>query len=232
MRTMEEHRGAWSAAGAAVMTLAGGGAIAWGLAASPAQSGIPQWPLFVFAVIAAVGFYGVLAPLLRWWPWLETDGPDHASEHVSTPSNGLLAIPAAPLVTVERPAIEAPQRIFDEAPPGLADMSSLKELFAGRTEAQASKLLEQHRGKPVRVSGEVEDVSLASSYRGSVQLVGRARVPFLLFFDVDAEDPEGQLLLGFKTGDKLVVSGVINSIKANLVALDRCKVIDVRGRPS
>jgi hypothetical protein len=52
------------------MVLFGGGAVAWWLAAKPVTSTIPVWPAYVFAVIAAIGFYGVLAPLLRWWPWI------------------------------------------------------------------------------------------------------------------------------------------------------------------
>jgi hypothetical protein len=42
----------------------------------------------------------------------------------------------------------------------------------------------------------------------------------------DDEDTEGQLLLVINSGNRLVVSGVINEIQANLVALDNCKVID------
>jgi hypothetical protein len=126
-----------------------------------------------------------------------------------------------------------PQLVFDEAPPELADMSpaSIKELLAGRTAAQGKTLMKQHVGKPVRVSGEVEDVSLANSYRGSVS-IRQSGFLLLLFFDLDDEDPGGQLLVAINPGDRLVVSGVIREIQANLVALDNCKVIDVKGWPS
>lgn len=52
-----------------MMVLFGTGAVAWWLAAEPSTSNIPVWPTYVFAGVAAVGLYFVLAPLLRWWPW-------------------------------------------------------------------------------------------------------------------------------------------------------------------
>ena len=51
------------------MAVFGGGAVAWWLAARPATAHIPVWPAYVFAGVACVGLYGMLAPLLKWWPW-------------------------------------------------------------------------------------------------------------------------------------------------------------------
>ena len=126
------------------------------------------------------------------------------------------------------------QVVFDDAPPELADTSpaSLMELFAGRTEAQAATLLKQHRGKAVRVSGEVEDVSVASAYGGNVRLRGRCGISFLLFFDADDKDAERQLLIALNTGDKITVSGLIHEIQASVVSLDNSKLIHVRKRSS
>ena len=62
------------------MAFAGGGAIAWGLAAAPATSGIARWPIWVLAVVAVIGFYVLLAPLLRWWPWLGRNALNSPSE--------------------------------------------------------------------------------------------------------------------------------------------------------
>jgi hypothetical protein len=147
------------------------------------------------------------------------------------------AVPPSPaasspslFVTPQTEATEdSRQPIFDEAPPELAGMTkaSLKELLAGRTEAQVKTLMKQHVGKPVRASGKVDDVSLASSYRGHVRLRGESGFLLLLFFDLDDEDPGGQLLVAINPGERLVVSGVIHEIQTNLVALDNCKVIDV-----
>jgi hypothetical protein len=57
-------------------------------------------------------------------------------------------------------AAQAPLHVFDEPPPELADLSpaSLKEIFAGRRDAQGDKFMEQHVDKSVRVSGEVARV--------------------------------------------------------------------------
>jgi hypothetical protein len=125
-------------------------------------------------------------------------------------------------------AMETSHLVFDEAPPELADMSpaSLKELFAGRTEAQSSKLLEQHIGKSVRVSGEVTKVEFAA-FTTSVSL--HAAVNLLLFFDKDAE-PQ---LLVLNLGDEVAVSGQIQKFPTEtMISLEKCKLIEARGRRS
>lgn len=126
-------------------------------------------------------------------------------------------------------ATHAPQLVFDEAPPELADMSpaSLKELFAGRTDAQVVTLMKQHVGKSVRVSGEVEGVEFGKI--PWVQL--KAAVTLQLFFDADDYDVES-VLLALNMGDEIVVSGQIWKIREFLISLDKCKLIQARGRVS
>jgi hypothetical protein len=41
----------------------------------------PLWLVCVLGTIAAVGLYGMLAPLLRWWPW------SHDEEEVTAEAN-------------------------------------------------------------------------------------------------------------------------------------------------
>lgn len=153
-----------------------------------------------------------------------------------------MPLPVAPLTPEIPPSVEAPsqiddegqpsdlQRVFEDAPLELASMSSasLPELFAGKTQAQAAKLLEQHRGKSVRVSGVVESVELPGMTQGNGKVTIRAAVLLLLFFDAD-KDIESQLL-ALNIGDSLTVSGQIHTIAANLVALDKCKIIEARGQ--
>jgi hypothetical protein len=118
--------------------------------------------------------------------------------------------------------------IFDEAPSELADMSpaSLQELFAGRTDAQADTLLKHHIRKPVRVSGEVEDVDLGATGVGP-QIHLRSGGALLLLFSGD--DTESQFR-ALNLGDRIVASAEVYRITKNVVSLTNCKLIDVRGR--
>jgi hypothetical protein len=137
--------------------------------------------------------------------------------------------PPVPPVAPQTEATEySRQPIFDQAPPELADMSpaSLKELFADRTEAQGRMLMEQHVGKPVRVSGQVDGVKqLEHMY--SVRL--KSVVGLGLFFGADDDAPR---LLTLNKGEKIVVSGQINEIQETAVYLDKCKLIEARRRSS
>lgn len=72
--------GVASSAAGGVLTAAGvSGAIAWLTIADPTSSNEPLWPVFGFTEVAVIGLYGMLAPLLRWWPcdvsvkWLRSD---------------------------------------------------------------------------------------------------------------------------------------------------------------
>jgi hypothetical protein len=51
------------------MAVAASGAIAWLLAVEPSSSIAHTWPVCGFAAVAVIGLYGMLASLLRWWPW-------------------------------------------------------------------------------------------------------------------------------------------------------------------
>ena len=138
------------------------------------------------------------------------------------------AAPPPPLAVPPSPppdqANVAPQLVFDEAPPELANMSPafLTELFAGRTDAQGAKLTEQHVGKLVRVSGEVTKVELATV--NSVTI--RAAVTMILFFD----DAAAEQLLALNLGDKVVVSGQIHGLSDGFIGLTKCKLVEARGR--
>jgi hypothetical protein len=131
---------------------------------------------------------------------------------------------AAPPSPPPDQAVVAPQLVFDEAPPELANMSPafLTELFAGRTDAQGAKLTEQHVGKLVRVSGEVTKVELATV--NSVTI--RAAVTMILFFD----DAAAEQLLALNLGDKVVVSGQIHGLSDGFIGLTKCKLVEARGR--
>jgi hypothetical protein len=65
----QEHKTEWSAAGGAITAVAGGGAIAWWVAASPSHSGLVHWPAFVLLGIAIAGLYLIVAPLIALPPW-------------------------------------------------------------------------------------------------------------------------------------------------------------------
>jgi hypothetical protein len=109
------------------------------------------------------------------------------------PMPPLLPPPTPRAPAREGPSVDAPsptdngepsdlQRVFEESPPELADMSPalLTKLFAGKTEAQAAKLLEQHCGKPVRVSGVVQSVELPGTTQGNGKVTIRGAVLLLL----------------------------------------------------
>jgi hypothetical protein len=132
----------------------------------------------------------------------------------------------------QAPQLEAPSEtqaqefVFDEAPPELADMTaaSLKEILAGRTFAQIDKLMEQHVGKSVRVSGEVEYVLFGATFP---QVRLRSAVPLQLFFDDDDYDAESPLLT-VNEGDTIVVTGRIYKVGGTSVDLAKCRLIEAR----
>jgi hypothetical protein len=55
-----------------VVTAAAGGAVGWLAIADSGSSHEPLWPAYVLASVAVLGLYWLLAPLLRWWPWADT----------------------------------------------------------------------------------------------------------------------------------------------------------------
>jgi hypothetical protein len=213
---MQEHRAAWSAAWGVVAVVFGAGAAALWVALTTGGSWWFLLPAVVCSVIVAVGLYCMFAVLARQWPFNASDEAPEA--HAPDPP---------PLSVTPAQTQDSSQPIFDEAPPEFADMTpvSLNARFAGRTEAQRRTLMKQHVGKPVRVSGEIEDVTLASSYGGSVRLRGKSGVSFLLYFDAANKEAERQVLIALNTGDRLVVSGVIHEVTTTVVVLDNSKLI-------
>ena len=64
-----DSRAAWSGAGVAVFTVAGGAAITLAIAAASPNSGVSSFPAYIFGAVAFCGLYVLVAPLLRWWPF-------------------------------------------------------------------------------------------------------------------------------------------------------------------
>lgn len=122
-------------------------------------------------------------------------------------------------------------RIFDEAPPELANMTpaSLKATFANRTEAQRDALMEQHVGKPVRISGEVVGVQLGTV----VPLVSlKSKIALHLFFDPTEDYDPKPALLALNKGERIDVSGKIHKFGEKSLSVDHCRLINARGRLS
>lgn len=213
------------------------------------------WRFLCWSVAVVLGFYAAARTRLipSGWIWitwavlvivvlallfwverlrdLEHRGTDTAKASEVRAIAGTTSPAAIHPITVPLQSTSRP--IFDEAPPELASMSqaSLAEFFAGRTQAQGDKLMQQHRGKPVRVSGQVEQVSLGSSGKlPSVTLKGALHL--LLFFDPEEDyDPE-PIVLALHEGDSIVVEGRIWQIADNSVSVDRCRLIESRGHLS
>lgn len=230
---MHPHRDLWLWAGAAMTALAlACVAVAGGLLAArtnyPFWSSAPMIIAYVCGGLAVVCFAAAIRevpfPFGRTAPVLTQTRQEPSTEERQRTES--------PAATTPPPLL--PQPIFDEAPPELADMSpaSLTALLAGRTNAQIHKLMEQHRGKPVRVSGEVEHVQFGTS-APSVRL--KTTIPFLLFFDAEGYDAES-VLLTLNKGDKIVASGQIHSFEqstfmefvAVIVALEKCRLVEAR----
>jgi hypothetical protein len=102
---------------------------------------------------------------------------------------------------------------------------SLAGFFANRTDAQAEKLIEQHLGKPVRVSGAVEKVALGRI--PNVKIKGN--VGLFLFFDRDEGYDPDSVLLALNAGDEIAAEGRIWRMSETTVTLDHCKLVDARG---
>ena len=75
-------KGEWSTAGGVLMAAGAAGAIGWLAIAEPSSSHEPLWPVYAFSLVAVGGLYGMLAPLLRWWPW----NPGTAKTRTQEPS--------------------------------------------------------------------------------------------------------------------------------------------------
>jgi hypothetical protein len=208
---------------------------AWLIAAALNILHGPQWLGLLFLVVG----FGFIITAGLWWAHGSFQSPDTQQSH----EHGAGADTTGPPQVAEHEAVQrqdvttpqTPELIFDEAPPELAGMTtdSLRALLAGRTNAQIHKLMEQHLGKLVRVSGEVEVVDLGVSV-ASVKL--KTPIPLLLFFDTEkGYDPE-PVLLTLNEGDKIVASGQIRKFEQSIfmgfvgliVALDHCRLVEAR----
>lgn len=224
-----EHRAARSAAWGVVAVVFGAVAAGFWVGLASGGNGWFFLPAAVCSLVSAFALYCVFAALAGRWPFhMEHELPPPAAQGVALPVSSVSGA-EAPGDSPQAEATEySLQPIFDQAPPELAGWTkaSLKELFAGRTEAQGRKLMEQHVGKPVRVSGEVEGVRRLE-YTYSVRLKSVVRLG--LFFGVDDDEPR---LLTLNNGEKIVVSGQIDEIQETAVYLNKCKLIEPRRLPS
>ena len=59
----------WIAVWGVVTALFGLLTISYWLAARPARSELPLWPIIPFAVVTVIGFAMVFAPVFRYWPF-------------------------------------------------------------------------------------------------------------------------------------------------------------------
>jgi hypothetical protein len=69
-RPEPEQASAWSAVGGVVVAVTATSAVV--LATQPLSAHVPVWLVRGLATLALAGFYGMLAPLLKWWPWNKT----------------------------------------------------------------------------------------------------------------------------------------------------------------
>jgi hypothetical protein len=122
-------------------------------------------------------------------------------------------------------ASQAP--IFEEAPRELMGMSpaALADLFKGRTGLQQRKLIEQHLGKEVRVSGEVKTIEGSALRQATLGQANGFHVQ--LFFD-NADYDADPMLSVLNKGDEVSVYGQIFGMGEVSIALDRCRDIEVR----
>jgi hypothetical protein len=186
-------------------------------------------------VALVLGLVAVGPEKLRKWAdeIRPNGGPKKAPSAPSSTPNDVATPSEAPIAPADVPAKQASQRIFDEAPPELAEMSSdsLKELLAGRTEAQIDALMAPHVGKPVRVSGEVARVEIRHIGPRPIPHVSLRHAPgavgLLVFFDGEDYDAV-PLVLALNQGDQIVASGLIYRIRETTVIVDNCELIETR----
>jgi hypothetical protein len=67
LRPEQEHASAWSAIGGVVVVVSATSVVL--LSVQPSSTHVPGGAIVGCAVLAAIGFYAMLAPLMKWWPW-------------------------------------------------------------------------------------------------------------------------------------------------------------------
>ncbi len=66
-RPESEQASGWSAIGGVVVVVSATSAVL--LAVQPSSTHVPAAVIYACVGLAVIGFYGMLAPLMRWWPW-------------------------------------------------------------------------------------------------------------------------------------------------------------------
>ena len=238
-----EHRATgWAAIGGALVAI--GAPTGLGLGLYGASSHLWGHEVFLAGFILAcvlttIGVYVLIAEFIGGigplrFPLPPTRLEREASE-VTSDAPPTSTPPLAPPQDQVLAATQDPrQPLFDQAPPELADLSpaSLRDSFAGRTQAQGDMLMAQHVGKPVCVSGEVEGVELGLSGSRIPAVTLKSAMRLLLFFDSDEDYDPVPVVLALHEGDQIVVSGQIHKLTAEMVSLENCKLVEAGERPS
>lgn len=86
-RPHPDHAAAWSAVGGVVTVIGASSAVLF--ASQPSSAHIPPLVIYGFVALAALGIYGMLAPLLCLWPWRRTSSSDRSTPTDKPPSEGL-----------------------------------------------------------------------------------------------------------------------------------------------
>jgi hypothetical protein len=66
-RPEPDQASAWSAVSGVVVVVSATSAVL--LAVQPSTAHVPNGVIYACIGLAMIGFYGMLAPLLKWWPW-------------------------------------------------------------------------------------------------------------------------------------------------------------------
>jgi hypothetical protein len=205
-----EDRAAWSGVGGVVTVLAGGGAIAWVVAAAPASSGLPVWPIYGFGVLAIVGLYFTLAPLLHLPPWAQRSSPPAIpTDSSSQGTEGATEPPPPP----KKP------NVIDVTPEYLAG------LFKGLTSIQGQKLADTYLGKWMKVSGPLGDVG-EFDVAGTQVVFNHGTYEVIVYMWFHDEDYVNDRLSILKKGDRITVLGEIDRIRSVDVQLKHCQLVD------
>lgn len=119
-----DKRGNWIAVLGVVAAVFGGSAITW-MATAP-SSKLPYWPAIPIGVIGAVGFYGLFATLLSWWPLQSLGSPASEEETLGSPNDAftpgdLMAVLREALRSSRAPSAPDEARELDST--GLAEVA-------------------------------------------------------------------------------------------------------------
>jgi hypothetical protein len=154
----------------------------------------------------------------QWFPWLLLIG-GLLWIAVGASSSGLAAgrftsIPVPPVL------LPRGERVFVNE-----DLAYLSSLYRGQTTAQADKLAEIYRGKWMKITGQVDDVTSRA-----MSFAHQRDVPLVIIHFRDDWQTRFELL---KRGDKATVIAKIDEISANHISLVSGELVDsVQGHPT